>query len=393
MAKKPLLSFDGHEVRARLIAEAQAFGPVHVDWLRFTCRLRNAPIVDVEDLFPSPKWDNVYAQNFATAMQEALARFVEEDYAPAMQARALAQQVADALGPEFSVGIEPLRGMDFYARRWPIMRESFECGWVGFGVSSDSPRQKKQADTIHCNLYGHACTFAQHGWREKVAAIIDECKGWITRIDLALDAFEGFAGGMDRVRADYRAGLMDVRGKRLKCSMAGDWDNEYGQITDGRSFYIGSREAGKLTNIYTKGIEQFGLTEGGQWLRVELRYGNKLRDLDAEMLQRPADFFAGASDWHAAILREVTQQRPTPEPVTCKKKLTDQVVDAAVSRVLNWASSTAGATFAFLMRYVPNEQILSIIETTKKPGRLEPFTDRQCRESIERLFEAQACPV
>lgn len=395
MSRKPVLTFDGSTVKARLIEERKISGPVHVDWLRFTVRTRNAPIVDADDLFPKPAviWDNVHEEKRTTAMQEALQRLNEQEYAAGMQARALASQVAEALGEGFGVGIEPMRGMDFYAKRWSIMRHGFECGWVAFGASSESPAQRRQAETIHCNLYGHACTFAETGWREKIAAIIDECGGWITRVDLALDAFEGFAGGMERVKADYTAGLMDVRGKRPKCGFAGDWANAPETKTDGQSFYLGSREAGKLTNVYTKGVEQFGVGQGGNWLRVELRYGNKLRELESNILLRPADFFAGASDWHAAVLLEVAKLVPAAEVIPCTKKIQDKTVEAAVSRVVNWAQSTAGATFAFLMKFVPNEQILSIIETTKKPGRLHPYTDGQCLAAVNRLFEAQACPA
>ena len=62
--------------------------------------------------------------------------------------------------------------------------------------------------------------------------------------------------------------------------MVGDWANGHA-----RSFYIGSKEAGKQTNIYEKGDQLFGVETGSKWLRIELRYGNKLRVLSPEMLR------------------------------------------------------------------------------------------------------------
>ena len=43
-AKKTDLVLDGNEVKLRLTAErTKTKQPVHVDWVRFTCNLRNAP--------------------------------------------------------------------------------------------------------------------------------------------------------------------------------------------------------------------------------------------------------------------------------------------------------------------------------------------------------------
>jgi phage replication initiation protein len=81
-------------------------------------------------------------------------------------------------------------------------------------------------------------------------------------------------GGMERVESDYRNGLMNSQGKRLSCNVVGDWPN-----SRARSFYVGSKEAGKQTNVYEKGNQLFGPKDDSPWVRVELRYGNKLRPL------------------------------------------------------------------------------------------------------------------
>lgn len=391
MTRKNALSFDGREVRSLLEAERAHSGPVHVDWLRFTARLRNAAAPSADMLFPSPvdHRANIWEPEHRGALISHLIRQVPDcDQTPAMQAHGLAQQVAEILGPDFGVLEEIGKGHDFYKARWPIVRNGQECGWVGFGASSDSPRQKAQAATLHCNLYGAACTYAASGWRDRVADLIEEYKASITRIDYALDFFCGIAGGMERVQQDYMAGLCDSRGKRPKCNQVGDWCNGAE-----RSFYIGSKEAGKQTNVYEKGHQLFGRESGDAWQRVELRYGNKLRDLSTDMLRRPADFFAGASDWHASMLREFNEQlRAVPEPVQCRERLQDKTVDAAVSRVWRWLNNTAAASVATAFELC-GDRFLDLVTTTKTPKRLQQFSSAERRAAFDRILEAQACPA
>ena len=54
--------------------------------------------------------------------------------------------------------------------------------------------------------------------------------------------------------------------------------------------------------MYEKGHQLFGPESGSNWLRVELRYGNKLRVLSSDILRNPSNYFAGASPWHASML-------------------------------------------------------------------------------------------
>lgn len=49
------LVLEGNQVKVRLIAERlETRVPVHVDWLRFTCQVRNAPMPSQDVLFPPP---------------------------------------------------------------------------------------------------------------------------------------------------------------------------------------------------------------------------------------------------------------------------------------------------------------------------------------------------
>lgn len=376
-ASKSDLVLDGNEVKLRLKAERlKTRTPVHVDWVRFTCNLRNAPFPSVETLFPLNQDVEPVAALELDGMRERtrklaliLRELPDADFTASAQAKTLADEVSEALGAEFSVFPELRKGHDFYRFRWSIVRHGVECAWVGFLSSGDSPRQSAQAKTLHVNVYGSACTFAEPGFNDRLAALIDRTDAKLTRIDLALDFFDGLSGGIDRVRSDYIAGLMDHYGRRPSCNMVGDWCNGRS-----RSFYFGSKEAGKQTNVYEKGHQLYGAQSGSEWHRVELRYGNKLRDLPSDMLRRPADFFAGASDWHAAILREVRPETSfTPEPCKTRSRLASETVQAEVARVVRWARNTAGPSLAFLVKFASFDQLASVCENQKLPGRLQRF--------------------
>lgn len=380
MTRPSALVLDGNVIKVRLQAERIASRtPVHVDWLRFTVSRRHAPAPDLSDLFPNVSdfdtWERV------RDLHRVLKQLPDCDTGAAMQARQLAHEVASALGSEFVVASDVRKGHDFYRFRFSIERNGAEVGWVGFQASSDSPRQQAQARTLHCNLYGAACTFGDHGWNLRLADLVEARNGDITRADLALDFFDGLPGGIERVKADFEAGLCDVGGKRPKPNMLGDWT---ASSQGARSFYFGSKEAGKQTNAYEKGDQLFGVDAGSKWLRVELRYGNKLRELPVDILRDPASFFAGASEWHAAILREADAV-VTPEPIKVKPRLALESLTAEVHRNVRWAIRTAGATGAWLFKHASVEQLASIFGTTKLPGRLARFSEREVAAALSNL--------
>lgn len=379
---KNSLVLDGSEVKFRLEAERlSSKTPVHVDWVRFTCLRRNAPYVPSDLIIQDPHqniWDGDYRER---RQKEVLRDLVDGDFDAAAQAYDLALFVSQALGPDFSVGSEYKKGHDFYKFRWCILRNDTECGWVGFLASGDSPRQKSQAMTIHANVFGMACTFAAAGWRDRLADLIESRDATLTRCDLALDMFNGFAGGMQKVLTDYNDGAMNVGGKFLKCNQVGDWS---AHSAGSRSFYFGSREAGKETNVYEKGDQLYG-PGVTRWMRAELRYGNKLRVLPVDMLRRPADFFAGASDWHAAALREADFE-PSPSLVECAKRLPIETIKAECARSIRWLQNTAAASAAAAFAFLDDEQFLELVSHKKLPGRLAKFKRSELADQFTTAF-------
>ncbi len=381
---KNALVLDGDTVKARLLAERTfTKTPVHVDWLRFTVRRKAVDAISKgEHFFTAPTIPGTEATRWQ-ALQNLLKDFQSDaDTLLATEAHELAVEVASLLGREFTVALEPRKGQDFYRFRWSILRSEIECGWVGFGSSSDSPRQAAQGQTIHCNLYGVACTFADHGWTHKLADLIDTLHGDITRADLALDFFDGIPGGFETVKSDYLGGACDVYGKRPKYNQLGCWLEGH---EHSRSFYVGSKEAGKQTNAYEKGHQLYGPESGSLWHRVELRYGNKLRELPTDLLRRPADFFSGASDWHALMLTRADTVC-TPSPIKTTDRRQELTVDAAVSRSLRWGIDTAGPTLVALIKW-GGDALDDLLPWSRRPGSLMSHSEAECKEAFSRLVQ------
>lgn len=380
---RPVLVMDGNEVKLRLQADRiKSSGAIHIDWLRFTCELRHAPVPVMEVLFPNPVQETLERprsiaeldlESYRRAkMLRILRDMPDAEFAASAQAHALAQKVCKALGPDFRIEPEVKKGHDFYRFRWSIVRNDAECAWVGFLASGESPRQQAQAKTIHANVYGSACTFARGDWRHRMANLIEQVEGKITRIDYALDFFEGINGGLERIRDEWHAGLMDVSGRRPKPNTVGPWV-EGGR---GRSFYFGSKEAGKQTNVYEKGVQLFGELDATRWERVELRYGNKLRDLPVDMLRRADDFFAGASDWHQKMLAEHGKYAEATS-VKVRPKQAIESVKAEVTRAIRWLTNTAGASVALAFEHLGQDAFLEILTGRKLPGRLAKFSHQE----------------
>lgn len=154
---------------------------------------------------------------------------------------------------------------------------------------------------------------------------------------------------------------------------------------------MGSRESGKLTNIYEKGKQLFGKEDESKWLRVELRYGNQKRLLPAEILRRPVSAFAGASEWHTSIVRELELQA-VPMPVKCEPRLPTQTVEAEVTRNARWFMNTAGASAVLAFMNLPKNHMYSLFDEFehKLPNRLSKFARAEVASCYEKVFTKRA---
>lgn len=394
MTQKNILVLDGNQIKARLqfnAAKRSSF--VHVDWLRMTFNMRFLPVPRVDFLFPQVARDNVQDCYFGKQGYEELQNVMlpqlkdlqEQEKVPGAYAWELAEQIASFLGPEFSVDVQVKPGRDFYKYRYSILRNSHKVGWVGFLAAAKGKYKDQQAKTVHVNLEGMACTFARDGWLLQVADYLDEYRGTITRCDFALDLFSGIRGGFERLKEDYISGKMDHLGRRPKCKAWDEWDDQ----NEGRSVYLGSRQAGKITNIYEKGKQLFGSKDASDWWRVELRYGNQLRVLPSDILRNPADVFAGASEWHAQLLAEHKEWH-AGQRIKCKERLETQTIEAEVTRNVRWFLDNAAASAMLALRYAPQKLLdeLFFDEGLPLPNRLRKFDRDEVKTAFASCFES-----
>jgi len=374
-AASPLV-MEGSKIKLRLEENRNFSGHlVSIDWLRFTTQLH----FNHDNVFPLdvPEFEQWFSDTTTDEFDKPETFAAAKRHA--VQALWLAKEVCDALGHGFNADTSIKAGKDFYKYRISIMRENHECGWVGFLSSTTSKSKDKQDNTLHVNLYGHACTFAQHGWHKKMQVLIEAEKARITRVDFAMDSFNSEPEYLLTVKDQYQHGLMNVNGKEPKMNMVGCWrDDGKGHS---RSIYFGSKEAGKQTNVYEKGHQLFGPDSGSNWTRVEVRYGNKLRVIPADVLTDPDRYFAGASDWHAQQLSDLKEQlnhtyATTPEAIKTTPRLSAQTIKAEVYRNAKWLANVAAPSIAMAFEYLGDE-FLELVTNQHKPGRLRKFSSKE----------------
>lgn len=408
MTKRNVLVMDGNQVKFRLEAERKASTDlVHIDWLRFTVLLRNVvPTFETLPVFTPTKNDkwgryletvSFESDNFnylsgpaqAIIIRNTIEGFEQDHKDPqyigaCSQAFELAREVAQTLGEGFTVNPELKPGQDFYKYRISIDRCGHECAWVGFLAAGNGRAKASQDQSLHVNIQGHACTFGQLGWPKKMANLIDTHAGKITRVDLALDFFDGLGVDMEQLKEDYRAGIFNVAGKKPSSDVAGDWFNGHN-----RSLYIGSRQSGKITNIYEKGDALFGVESASPWVRVELRYGDQNRVLPTDVLRSGDSFFAGASNWHECMLSMAGSYKFATN-IPQKKKLEKQTCVAEVTRNLRWLRDSAKATFVAALTYMDYDTLLEYLtpNQTLLPGRLKKFAQGELHSAYASVIDS-----
>lgn len=402
---RPVL--DGQRVKFTLEQiERENQSKVRIDWLRFTVPLdsvigddRCLNHLTASDLVVN---DSFARQEFAALTVHALVSAdvsSEADLAAigkkpvvgkcavtaaqavaAVSARALCRMLACG----FEVGIAEDRGMDFYSVRVPVLSNGAVVGYVMAG-SKDS----RQAATVHFNLFGQAMLVIPRHRLEVIRSFVAHAKGWITRVDLAVDVWSGRT--VEAVQSAWLSGEFDVRGKRPSQQNIGAWASGHS-----RTFTVGTRGTGKMLRCYEKGDEQFGSRELSQlhgcaeWLRYEVEIRNNHRVIDLDVLIRPADFFAGAYAFCDRLLTEL-EVEATAQRIKTVPEVADATILAAASRVAAWLDGTAGAAIAAVFEF-GGDLIAQVVERNshRVARRLKGYTSQQIAEALAKVAERLA---
>lgn len=301
---------------------------VGIDWLRFTLPLDAVVRSERSNLPQDLTYVSCLDKRGRELVMDARNSDADLDYSSAHHvAAAGARIVCETLG-RFAVGVVEDRGMDYYTARAAITFAGETVGYVLAGGKSS-----QQAGTVHVNLFGSAMVNVSADSLARIKALIDQSNGWITRVDMCLDLWQGY--GVQDVRTAYLAGEFDVRGKRPKQEEHGSWTSGHS-----RTFQVGSRETGKVFRGYEKGDQLFGHEAKDPWVRFEVEVRNNQRVITTDVLTRPADFFAGAYPFCARVLEEIDQQAAR-ELIPTRQKVADKTAEAAVTKLSRWVRDAA----------------------------------------------------
>jgi len=156
--------------------------------------------------------------------------------------------------------------------------ESVNLGAVGYGGES-------QNGTIHASLNAQACARVKD-WQQ-VMEWGDSVGACITRVDCAHDDFEGKILNIEQVRQWYIEGLFSTNGRPPSAQLIDDMGSG-----KGKTFYVGNREHGKLVRCYEKGKKEGD--PNSAWMRAEVEYHNKSREIPWDIVINPGHYLAGA---------------------------------------------------------------------------------------------------
>jgi len=217
-----------------------------------------------------------------------------------------------------------------------------------------------QRNSIQIYLNGQGCLAAKDDWTLGLFEYATKVDGTITRIDAATDIFnETYT--VDKALQDHIAGLFKTKNapRNPKGEQRGCWNFEaLGLENTGRTYYIGTRETGKLYRVYEKGLEQavklkknketsaLFANEFENWTRIELELGNQNRDIPLDMLLHPEQYLAGS----APALEFINEEQS-------RIKVRKKTVKATVESAKIWLKQQCGKwLYAFQELECTNQQ-------------------------------------
>jgi phage replication initiation protein len=123
---------------------------------------------------------------------------------------------------------------------------------------------------------------------DAMAHYVSELPGFrITRVDLAVDVHDG-SFSVDDCASWAMEGRLNSGGRNPALDTQGDWLTRQ----HGRTLYVGKAQNGKMMRCYEKG-KQLGDLES-PWVRWEVQFGNRDREVPLAILTERDKFFAGA---------------------------------------------------------------------------------------------------
>lgn len=266
------------------------------------------------------------------------------------------------LGVEISV-TETGKGWNGYKHRLDIEG----VGLVAYGGNGD---------TIHIEMTGAGCMQVKD-W-DAVVESLELLEARITRLDLAVDDFDGTTYNLDWCKAQYLAGEFDpARGAKPIPRLVDDMGSGKGS-----TFYIGSRESGKLFRGYEKGKEQGN--PDSQWFRCEVEWRNRHREIPMDAIRNPGQYFAGS---YKAFEHHALEQRVI--------KTVAHVAQAHIEKATEHARKQAGRVIhALLALGLKVEEVMARLHVPELPKKLAaPIRAFLALDESERTYTEAIAPA
>lgn len=226
--------------------------------------------------------------------------------------------------------------------------DSFDLAGLGLVAYGGS----NQRGTVLVSINGQGCRrIASFGL---VRAWAEPLQARITRLDIAADDHDGHSLRVSDAIKAWRDGAFTLGGRPPKARLVDDLGSG-----DGKTFYVGSREAGKLCRVYDKGA-QLG-DPASRWVRGEVELHAKDRVIPWDAVTQPARYLAGSFPFFSFL--SLVQER-----IRTIKKATEITIEA----LRRWVKSAAGKSINALMEHYEGDLgvVVSSVRRDGLPARL-----------------------
>jgi phage replication initiation protein len=192
----------------------------------------------------------------------------------------------------------------------------------------------------------------------------------ISRIDIAHDDFEG-RFNVDTCRKMFKNGLFTVTTQPSYNYIESGVLSKSGRLIpcDGRSFYVGKRQSGKMLRCYEKG-KQLQDKHNPNWVRWEVEIRNIDRVIPLDALENPFKYFAGC---YPALNHFASSQE--------RIKLQVKKIKVSYEHLYKHAKLGYSKLFNFALQVLqktPEEIFEDLVEGLE----IDSFPDRIKRESL-----------
>lgn len=193
----------------------------------------------------------------------------------------ISTELGDIFGSAFTDLKRNVKGLHGYKYQYTIGSDDYILGKVAFGGNKS---------TVLVMITGKGCYEASECFERNLYDFLNSCeKAKISRIDLALDDFNGDFSSAEQADLADTNNQFSLTNRQPTVQKLGDWKRHQG---NGRTLQVGKRENGKMYRGYEKG-KQLGDKES-PWFRSEIELKNKDRVIPFDILINPTEYFAGS---------------------------------------------------------------------------------------------------